>query len=173
MSWRIVVVSSSAKLDYQMGFLVVRKDRIQKIHLHEISILLLESTAISLTAALINELIKHKIKVIFCDEKRNPCGEILPCYGSHDTSIKVKSQMVWTEEIKQSIWTEIVSEKIRKQKDFLIEIGKEEASLLHQYLGELQLGDSTNREGHVAKVYFNALFGKLSLFFDTIPKYRL
>ena len=32
MSWRTVVVSSSAKLDYQMGYLVVRKDTTTKIH---------------------------------------------------------------------------------------------------------------------------------------------
>ena len=37
---------------------------------------------------------------------------------------------------------------------------KEEGSLLNQYLDELQFGDESNREGHAAKVYFNALFGK-------------
>lgn len=28
------------------------------------------------------------------------------------------------------------------------------------YIEEVELGDETNREGHAAKVYFNALFGK-------------
>ena len=32
--------------------------------------------------------------------------------------------------------------------------------LLTRYLEEVQLGDASNREGHAAKVYFNALFGK-------------
>lgn len=159
MSWRIIVVSSSAKLDYQMGFLVVRKDVVQKVHLNEISTLILESTAISLTAALISELVKRKIKIIFCDEKRNPCGEIIPYYGSHDTSIKVKNQVAWELAVKQSVWTEIVSEKIRKQKEFLEELDKEEFFLLNDYLQEMQFADVTNREGHAAKVYFNALFG--------------
>lgn len=72
MSWRTVVISSSAKLDYQMGYMVVRRTDILKIHLSEVEILLIESTAVSLTAALLNELTKKKIKVIFCDEKRNP-----------------------------------------------------------------------------------------------------
>lgn len=159
MSWRVIVVSSSAKLDYQMGFLVVRKDVVQKVHLNEISTLILESTAISLTAALISELVKRKIKVIFCDEKRNPCGEIIPYYGSHDTSIKVKNQVTWENAVKQSVWTEIVSEKIRKQKEFLEELKREEAFLLNNYLQEIQFGDTSNREGHAAKVYFNAIFG--------------
>lgn len=153
------MVSGSAKLDYQMGFLVVRKEKIQKVHLNEISTLILESTAISLTTALVSELIKHKIKILFCDEKRNPCGEIIPYYGSHDTSIKIKKQIQWDDGIKQGVWTEIVLEKIRKQKEFLEELGKAEWQMLQQYLQELEFGDVTNREGHAAKVYFNALFG--------------
>ena len=160
MSWRIVVVSNNAKLDYQLGFLVVRKDTTTKIHLNEIAELMLESTAISLTTSLISELLKRKIKIVFCDEKRNPCGEVLPYYGSHDTSAKLRRQIVWEDNIKTSVWTEIVSEKIRKQKEHLEQLGKkEEARLLKEYLGEMLLGDVTNREGHAAKVYFNAIFG--------------
>ena len=32
--------------------------------------------------------------------------------------------------------------------------------MLFQYIREIEFGDSTNREGHAAKVYFNALFGR-------------
>ena len=121
---------------------------------------MLESTAISLTASLVSELLKRKIKVVFCDEKRNPCGEILPYYGSHDTSIKIRKQIVWDAATKAAIWTEVVSDKIRKQSEFLLELGKmAEASLLQSYLAEITFGDTTNREGHAAKVYFNAVFG--------------
>ncbi len=90
MSWRTVVVSSSAKLDYQMGFLVVRCNETTKIHLNEIGVLIIESTAVSITAYLLSELSKHKIKVIFCDEKRNPSSELVSYYGCHDTSAKVR-----------------------------------------------------------------------------------
>ena len=160
MSWRTIVVSSSAKLDYQLGFLVVRTDTTTKVHLNEISVLMLESTAISLTASLVNELLKRKIKIVFCDEKRNPCGEVLPYYGSHDTSIKIRKQILWDNATKDVIWTEVVSDKIRKQSEFLAELGKQaEADLLKSYLSEMTLGDTTNREGHAAKVYFNAVFG--------------
>lgn len=160
MSWRTIVVSSSAKLDYQLGFLVVRTDTTTKVHLNEISVLMLESTAISLTASLVNELLKRKIKIVFCDEKRNPCGEVIPYYGSHDTSIKIRKQILWDNAIKAVIWTEVVSDKIRKQSEFLAELRKQtEADLLKSYLSEMTLGDTTNREGHAAKVYFNAVFG--------------
>lgn len=154
------MVSSSAKLDYQMGYLVVRKDTTTKIHLGEIRTLLIESTAVSLTAALLSELVKKKVKVIFCDEKRNPSAEMMPYYGSHDCSLKIKRQTAWSDDIKGAVWTEIVFEKIRQQKCLLQELGKNEAMLLQEYLSEIEYGDATNREGHAAKVYFNALFGK-------------
>ena len=159
MSWRTVVVSSSAKLGYQLGYLVVRKEDTVKIHLSEISMLVLESTAISLTVALLSELTKRKVKVIFCDEKRNPSSELIPYYGSHDTSAKIRNQITWDEEKKAAIWTEIVTEKIRKQAEFLRRLEKEEAALLEEYIQEIEFGDATNREGHAAKVYFNAIFG--------------
>ena len=38
-------------------------------------------------------------------------------------------------------------------------LGKEESGLLGSYLREIAWNDGTNREGHAAKVYFNALFG--------------
>lgn len=161
MSWRTIVISNSAKLDYQMGYMVVRQEETMKIFLKEISTVIVESTAISITGSLMCELVKNKIKVIFCDEKRNPSSELMPYYGSHDTSAKVRNQVDWSDELKATVWTEIVSEKIRKQKELLEIIHKnEEAAMLQGYLEEMKYGDATNREGHAAKVYFNAMFGK-------------
>lgn len=155
-----MVISSSAKLDYHMGYMVVRKDEELKIHISEISILIIESTAVSLTAALLSELTKKKIKVIFCDEKRNPSSELVPYYGAHDTSEKIRRQMAWTSDVKSIIWTEIVREKILKQAKHLDEWNLAEAEMLYNYINEIEIGDASNREGHAAKVYFNALFGK-------------
>lgn len=159
MSWRTIVISKRAKLDLQLGYMVVRSEEITKIVLSEIAVLLIESTAVSLTASLLAELIKRKVKVIFCDEKRNPLAKLIGYYGSHDTSNKVRKQIIWKQQIKEAIWTEIVCEKIKKQKEFLEFLEKEEAKLLSLYLKEMNWNDETNREGHAAKVYFNALFG--------------
>ncbi len=159
MSWRTVVISSSAKLDYQLGFLVIRKEDVVKIHISEISMLIIETTSVSLTVALLSELTKKKVKVVFCDEKRNPSSELIPYYGCHDTSIKIRKQIEWSKEIKSAVWTEIVSEKIRKQAEHLSRYKLSEAEMLYGYLDEMEFNDATNREGHAAKVYFNALFG--------------
>ncbi len=160
MSWRTVVIASSAKLDYQLGFLVIRKEDTVKIHLGEISMLIVENTSVSLTAALLSELTKKKIKVIFCDEKRNPSSELVSYYGCHDTSSKIRRQLNWTEDAKASIWTNIVHEKIHKQAELLERYRLAESAMLYKYMDEVRPNDDSNREGHAAKVYFNALFGK-------------
>ncbi len=162
MSWRTVVVKDMAKLDYNMGFLVIRKkEGVTRIHISEISTLIIESTMSSCTSILLAELMKNKINVLFCDEKHNPCSQLVPLYGSHDTSAKIRKQITFSEDIKKQVWTEIVVEKIKNQRNVLKERKcAESADLLQSYVEEVQFGDVTNREGHAAKVYFNALFGK-------------
>lgn len=160
MSWRIVVIENQAKLDYKMGYMVVRGLETKRVLLDEIGILLIENPAVSLTGILIEALTEKKIKVIFCDRKRNPVAELMPHHGCHDSAAKIRTQIVWEQNIKDIIWRDIVSEKIRKQSEFLMEIGKiQQAGMLSEYVKQVELADATNREGHAAKVYFNALFG--------------
>ena len=161
MSWRTVVITKTAKLDYSMGYMVVRDvESTAKIHISEISVLVVESTAVSVTAALLNELINKKVKVMFCDYKHNPSFELTPYYGSHDCSLKLKRQISWNKTVKQFVWTQIVVEKIKNQAAVLDYYKLEQSSQLMEYIEEIELNDKTNREGHAAKVYFNALFGK-------------
>lgn len=170
MSWRTVVVTKPSKLDYTMGYMTVRDvDNTVKIHLSEISILIIENTACSITCALLSELDLKKIKVIFCDAKRNPQSELVSYYGSHDCSQKLKNQMAWPEISKQQVWTVIVAQKIKNQAALLDFYKLEEVSLLESYVEELEFNDVTNREGHAAKVYFNSLFGKRFTRSDDIP----
>ena len=160
MTWRTVVIRERAKLDYSLNFMTVRQEAgVRKISLGEIYMVIVENTAVSLTAVLLNELVKNKIKVVFCDEKRNPSSELIQYYGSHDTSLKYKNQLEWSKENKEKIWTRIVYEKIFNQMQFLKKLNKEEYRLLEQYLSELEWNDSSNREGFAAKVYFNAIYG--------------
>ena len=162
MSWRTVVITRRAKLDLKTGYLVVRtENETKKIYLDEISVLMIEEPAVSITGCLISALNEKKIKVIFCDEKRTPCCELVSHNGSHDSSDKIRKQIVWDKKIKIELWTKIVSDKISKQAELLKEAQKDvESDLLMSYVGQVEEGDSSNREGHAAKVYFNALFGK-------------
>ena len=123
MSWRQVVITGCAKLDYKMDYLVVRKqEETKKIYIGEIALLLIESTAVSLTSTLISELVRKKVKVVFCDEKHNPQSELSPFYGCHDSILKIRQQMSWEEDIKNLICTEIVKEIISNQMNLLYKL---------------------------------------------------
>lgn len=160
MSWRVVVIDNQAKLDYKMGYLVVRGLETKRILIDEIAVLMIANPAVSFTGFLVEALTDKKVKVIFCDTKRNPVAELMPHHGCHDSSAKIRTQVGWNQAIKDMVWRDIVSEKIRKQAELLLELGKtEQAGLLDTYIGQVEIADATNREGHAAKVYFNALFG--------------
>lgn len=161
MSWRTVVISNRCKLDLSMGYMVVRGEDTKRIFINEIAVLMLENPAVSMTGCLLEELTKNKVRIIFCDSKRSPYGELSPYIGSHDSTRKLKKQIAWTDGRRGLIWSYIVREKIYNQSRILLENDHErEADMLMNYANEIEFDDKTNREGHAAKVYFNALFGK-------------
>ena len=161
MSWRTVIVSNRCKLDLKLGYMVIRGEETKRIFLDEVALLLIENPAVSLTGCLLEALTERKIRVIFCDSKRSPMAELVPHHGSHDTTRKLRQQLAWSDEIKGAVWSRIIGEKIRLQAQHLAEHKlQKEALLLEAYLPQIEFQDSSNREGHAAKVYFNALFGK-------------
>ncbi len=161
MSWRTVVVTKPSKLDLRLGYLVVRdSESTVRVHINEISVLIIETTQSSITTALISELVKQKVNVIFCDEKENPVASLISEYGSYDTSLKLRIQINWICNNKQSVWTNIVNEKIKNQALNLEYFNLPESEKLYEYMEQLEFNDESNREGHAAKVYFNSLFGK-------------
>lgn len=160
MGFRTVIIKNRAKLEVRLNSLIVRGEQEKKVFLDEINTLIVQSTAVSLTASLLCELVKRNIKVIFCDEKHNPQSELLPYYGAHNTSKRYKEQIAWNGEIKARVWRQIIKKKIEGQAQHLFELDFfEQADLLRSYLYEVQENDVSNREGHAAKVYFNCLLG--------------
>lgn len=63
MSWRTVVITSRCKLDYKMGFMVIRDEETKKIFLDEIAVLLIENPAVSFTGCLFEALVEKKVRV--------------------------------------------------------------------------------------------------------------
>ena len=160
MGWRTVVVNKNCKLSYKNDYLVIRSETLQMIHLSEINLIIVENGTVSITSYLINELINNKIKLIFCDEKHNPAGEVMSYYGAFNTSKKILKQTNWKEERKDLIWQQIIKNKIHNQAMVLKELKIENYEKLLEFETQVLPGDKTNREGHAAKVYFNLLFGR-------------
>ena len=92
--------------------MISRGEDVRMVHLSEINTVIIDSTQVSLTSYLLCELVKRKIKVIFCDEKRNPCSELMSYYGAYNSSKKIRKQIQWDMEYAKEIWTYIVKQKI-------------------------------------------------------------
>lgn len=160
MSFRTVVITRQSKISYKNRFLVVKQENDEKyIHLSEIDTIIVDSISVSISAYLLKELADNKINIIFCDEKHNPFGEVVPYYSKHNTSKMIKEQIKWKVSDKDKIWAEIVKNKIMNQAVLLKKTKSAKYKLILSYINEVVDGDKTNREGHAAKVYFNALFG--------------
>ncbi|MBE6473511.1 MAG: type II CRISPR-associated endonuclease Cas1 [Coriobacteriaceae bacterium] len=160
MSFRTVFIESQCRCSYQGGYMVVRKeDDTAKVHLSEVSSIVLQTEQVYLSAYLLAELAKSKISLVVSDEKCNPVGQYLPLYGAHNTSKRIVEQLDWGEPIKKRVWQRVVREKIRQQARFLEERDYPEARILFSAISEVRSGDTTNREAQAARVYFEALFG--------------
>lgn len=161
MAFRTIVINNRCKLEYSLNYLICRKENnVTRILLDEIKILIINSMQVSFTSSLVAECINKKIKIIFTDDKHDPVGEIVGYYNNFYTYRKIKEQISFDENIKDELWKFIIKQKILNQARNLKFKDKIEAyNKLIDYYNDVEVGDSSNREGHSAKVYFNALFG--------------
>lgn len=161
MAFRSVVIASPCKLSYKGGYLVVRKeDDTTKVHLSEVSSIVLQTNQVYISAYLLSELAKEKISFVVADEKCSPIGHYLPLYGSHNTSKRIAEQLEWSEPIKKRVWQRVVKDKVAHQAMILNARAREaEGEVLLGLVPEVRSGDTTNREASAARIYFQALFG--------------
>ena len=101
----MVLITHKAKASYKDGYMIVKSDESENIiHLSEIATVIFENTAINITAYLLCELANNKVKIIFCDHKRNPYGEVMPYYGRYNVSKKMMIQTKWSVDLKKFLW---------------------------------------------------------------------
>ena len=84
MSWRTVVITKRCKLETKLGYMVCRGEQTKQIHLSEISSLIVESTSVSLTSALLCELVKNKVNIVFVMKN---IIQLLSCYQYMEDTI--------------------------------------------------------------------------------------
>ena len=160
MSFRTVVVRSRCKIETRLDYIVVRGEKESLIHISELGSLIIETPAVAITGQALLILARNNINVLFCDEKHSPALKTIPLYGNHATSGKVRDQARWEPHMKDSAWQELIRQKLYWQVKVLRKYSHlEQADLIESYISQIKPGDFSNREGHAAKVYFNAHFG--------------
>lgn len=162
MGYRQVIIKKSEKLHFKDKQLIIDKDnQSTKIPLEDINYILIEDSTTILTTRLLAELGKNAISLIVCDERFETTSIMYP-YNYHFKQLDVFThQLEIDDSIKNEFWNQIVKRKIENSIRVLEMTSKEEfpISKLNEYINEVIEGDSKNREGLAAKIYFRSIFG--------------
>lgn len=162
MSWRIIYIEDSDYLSLYLDNLKVRKGNDETtIPLSDINSIVINNISTTMTVRLINRCMEYKINLVTCDLEHMPCSILMPYNGHYMASSQLFKQINWTKESLEVAWVYFVKAKITNQIRVLTLEHKNQAIIdtLLKYIDNIQLNDSTNREGLAAKVYFRELFG--------------
>lgn len=172
MGWQILHLSQQAHLSLKHGQCAVdfaAGDSIS-LPLDNLSIVVLESLHITVSAALLQKMAANGIAVLVCNETHTPNGVLLPFMQHFCTTKMAFQQIQWSAPFRSRIWQQIIKSKIKGQSAVLRQVGFTEAAEKLKLLAEYVLsGDSANREGQAAALYWRTLYGTTFTRDDTTP----
>lgn len=159
MSYRNIFIANEAKLKLKNKQLIVFNGEEISFPIEDIRSIVIDNPYTSLTGKLIAKLADEGICLIICDDKHIPSCELLPIGAYCRMNKRINLQFSQSKPKLKRIWQKIVQSKINNQAKCL-EINKiDEAKTLYGISKNVVSGDSTNREGYAARLYFKMLFG--------------
>lgn len=129
-----------------------------KVPIEDIGFVVIESQQITLTLPLLEEFTENNVAVIFCDSTHMPNSMLLNLDGHHLQSELFRAQINASEPLKKNLWKQTIESKIYNQAILLKKIGKN-SSLLTPFYSNVKSGDTDNREGAAARIYWNEMYG--------------
>lgn len=169
MGHRILYVERSNEFHLYLDNLRIENEKGELLFpISDILILVIDNYKSKLTVQLINKLTEYNVCTILCGIDHLPKSYIMPMNGHYAQSGNIQKQIGWTKEQKNIIHQKIIQAKIFNQIDNLRKnnCDKKVIFKLQQYLLEVDEGDTGNREGLSAKLYFRELFGDDFIRFD-------
>lgn len=127
------------------------------VPVEDIGFVILENQEISITMPLLNALTDNNAVVVVCSDKFMPNAMFMNLNSNSTQGESFRLQLSATEPLKKNLWKQIVEAKIRNQAALLRKLGKD-GDLLRPYYQNVKSGDSDNREGVAAKIYWDELF---------------
>ncbi len=159
MEFRSVFVANPARLLVRRDQLVIQQDQEVTVPMEDITSLLIESQAVTITAAALQRLADSGVTVYFCDEKHLPAALTLPM-NRYCRQVKLlKWQISMKQPTRKRLWQSVVMAKIANQAKCLAYLEKNGAEDLRALSGAVRSGDPDNLEATAAARYFPALFG--------------
>lgn len=163
MGWQILHISQPARLTLehkQCALFFPEQSEKVVIPINNLTAVILESTAVTLTSALLQAFAQNQIAVFVCNEVHLPNGVLLPYMPYFAYSKTAYQQVKWSIPFKNRLWQRIVQAKINNQAYVLRQQRcVEEAEKLQTIARVVSSGDKVNREGQAAALYWRTLFG--------------
>lgn len=155
-----LMLTSPVALSLRYGQLVVKSlddDKSLSRPIEDIGFVIIDNPTISLTIPLLNELVAHNVAVIICDKKQMPQAMLQPLVGNTTLQESYKFQIEATSPLKKQMWKQLVEAKIKNQAALLDRMGKG-GKMLKPFYANVKSGDTDNREGAAARIYWSQLF---------------
>lgn len=126
--------------------------------IEDLRILIIDHHSVHFTVPLLTKLSDNNVSVVFCNEHHMPVTMTMDLDSNCRQTKYYRGQLEAGQPLKKQIWKQIVEQKIRNQARLLdkLELNGER---LKPYYSNVRSGDSSNREGIAAKVYWRMLFG--------------
>lgn len=160
MAFRVVMIENEVSIRLKLNNLVITKEGNDIwIPIDDISILVLDNLTINISVRTMCILAEKGVEVIICNMEHLPIGSY-GAYNNHSRSSKILGFQINNDKTFYDIlWKQIIEAKIKNQREVLEILHKDEATVLKlkEFEFNIEAGDSTNREAHAAKVYFNTL----------------
>ncbi|MCD8290102.1 MAG: type II CRISPR-associated endonuclease Cas1 [Prevotella sp.] len=126
--------------------------------IEDVGVVIVENQMVRFTIPLLNALADNNVAVVFCDVKCMPNSMLMPLESNAIQQEVQRFQIEASLPTKKRIWKEIIESKIRNQAALLDILGLDGNALKPFYANVLS-GDSDNREGLAAKVYWQQMYG--------------
>ena len=134
-------------------------DMQRSVPIEDIGFVILEHQQTNITLPLLNALSDNNVAVIFCGDNFMPNAMLMNLDSNKTQGESYRAQIEASEPLKKGLWKQIVEAKIRNQAALLNKLGKN-GERLKPYYTNVKSGDSDNREGVAAKIYWGELFGE-------------
>lgn len=153
-----------ASLSLRLNQLVIKRwtddnhEEIVTRPIEDIGLVVVESSQVTLTAALISKLIDENVAVMFCDDRHMPSGVLMPLEKNSTQSETYSAQIDASQPLKKQLWQQTIIAKIRNQAAALKTVHGTEVGNMIAWSKSVASGDSTNLEARAAVYYWNNIF---------------
>lgn len=133
--------------------------------IEDLGMIILDHQQITITHALIAELMENNVAIVTCDASHHPTGLLLSLHSNTLQSERYREQIEASEPLKKQLWAQIVQQKIINQAQTLKKLHpKHDTEYLLKLSKNVKSGDSDNREGVAASVYWSKIFPTIENF---------